>query len=262
MITFPSSEFEDVVVDYKWELKGGNRIGIIHATTESATRSTVDFLSLESKALKKIVSLEKRPANNIFWSPGGRYCLLAGLGNLNGVFEFYDVQAMVTLADDRKHYLCSNVEWDPTGRYVATAVSAYSTKNENGYKLWSWSGKEFFSSMKSSLFQFLWRPRPPSLLSKDQQKWILNAENFKTFQEKYRQQDRQNALKRFEETRRKRDEIRQLYRRRIATLRADIAKDAEWRRKHSIIDDREEDYVTVEEVVQEVVEEAEEVVPA
>lgn len=53
--------------------------------------------------------------------------------------------------------------------------------------------------------------------------WLQNPENFKAFQEKYRQQDRQNALKRFEETRRKRDEIRQAYRRRIAQLRVDMA---------------------------------------
>jgi len=116
--------------------------------------------------------------------------------------------------------------------------------------------------MKSSFYQFLWRPRPPSLLSKEQQKWIQYAENFKTYQEKYRQQDRQNALKRFEETRRKRDEIRQLYRRRIASVRAEIQKDQEWRKTHHVIEDREEDYLTVEEVVQEVVEEAEEIVTA
>ncbi len=44
-----------------------------------------------------LVSLEKRAANVLFWSPAGRYCLLAGMENLNGVFEFYDVQGAVLL---------------------------------------------------------------------------------------------------------------------------------------------------------------------
>ena len=69
---------------------------------------------------------------------------------------------------------------------MATYVAFSSNKNENGFKLWSWSGQEQFSMMKSPLHQFTWRPRPPSLLSKDQTKWLANPENFKTYQEKYR----------------------------------------------------------------------------
>lgn len=75
--------------------------------------------------------------------------------------------------------------------------------------------------MKSPLHQFLWRPRPPSLLSKEQTKWLNSMDNFKTFQDKYKQQDRANALARFEAERKKRDDIRQAYRRAIGQRRKD-----------------------------------------
>lgn len=45
--------------------------------------------------LTGVVDLDNRMANTIYWSPGGRYCLLAGLKNLNGVLEIFDVQTKV-----------------------------------------------------------------------------------------------------------------------------------------------------------------------
>jgi len=47
-----SVEVEDVIIDYRWEPKG-KRIGIVHAPTEAATRTVIDFYTLEGKALKK-----------------------------------------------------------------------------------------------------------------------------------------------------------------------------------------------------------------
>jgi hypothetical protein len=40
---------------------------------------------------------------------------------------------------------------------------------ENGYNVWSFNGKLIHKVIKDRFFQFLWRPRPPTLLTKEKQ---------------------------------------------------------------------------------------------
>ena len=55
-------------------------------------------------------------------------------------------------------------------RYVASYVTHYQL--ENGYNIWSFQGKLLHTHRESKFYQFLWRPRPPSLLSKEKEKEI------------------------------------------------------------------------------------------
>lgn len=50
------------------------------------------------------------------------------------------------------------------GRFLSSYVSYFRCKNENGFKMWNFRGVEFLSVNKDTFWQFLWRPRPPSLL--------------------------------------------------------------------------------------------------
>ena len=43
---------------------------------------------------------------------------------------------------------------------------------ENGYAIWDFRGQELEKHILDRFKQFLWRPRPPSLLSKEEQKKI------------------------------------------------------------------------------------------
>ena len=43
---------------------------------------------------------------------------------------------------------------------------------ENGYAIWDFRGQELEKHILDRFKQFLWRPRPPTLLSKEQQKQI------------------------------------------------------------------------------------------
>jgi len=97
------------------------------------------------------------------------------------------------------------------------------------------------------------------LLTKEQTKWLANPDNFKTYQDKYRQQDRTNALVRIEAERKRRDEIRRQYRHGIAQRRKDSETDSAWREKVGITLPSEDDYYVVEELVEEVLNETEEV---
>lgn len=46
---------------------------------------------------------------------------------MSGVLEFVDTNDFTSM-NVTDHYTCSDVEWDPTGRYVVTAVSFWKTK--------------------------------------------------------------------------------------------------------------------------------------
>jgi len=43
---------------------------------------------------------------------------------------------------------------------------------ENGYAIWDFRGQEMKKLLLDAFKQFLWRPRPPSLLTKDQKRLI------------------------------------------------------------------------------------------
>ena len=38
-----------------------------------------------------------------------------------------------------EHFMCTDIEWDPTGRYVATSVT-HIHQMENGFNIWSFHG--------------------------------------------------------------------------------------------------------------------------
>ena len=46
---------------------------------------------------------------------------------MNGTFEFIDAADM-TVMNMTEHFMATDVEWDPTGRYVVTGVSWWSHK--------------------------------------------------------------------------------------------------------------------------------------
>ena len=57
---------------------------------------------------------------------------------MNGQLEFYNVDESETMATG-EHFMCTDIEWDPTGRYVATVVTSVH-QMENGFNVWSWNG--------------------------------------------------------------------------------------------------------------------------
>lgn len=49
---------------------------------------------------------------------------------MNGVWEFYDTSDVVCM-NQGEHFMATDVEWDPTGRFVATSVSWWAHKVSN-----------------------------------------------------------------------------------------------------------------------------------
>ena len=85
-------------------------------------------------------TLSSRTTNAIRWSPRGRHVVLATVGSsTKSELEFWDLDFN---SDDKKegqsewgsgiqllgtadHYGVTDVEWDPSGRYLATSASAW-----------------------------------------------------------------------------------------------------------------------------------------
>jgi len=93
---------------------------------------------------------------------------------MNGVLEFVDTADM-TVMMQAEHFMATDVEWDPTGRYVATSVSWWGHKVDNAYWLWNFQGKLLYKQPLDRFCQLQWRPRPPSLLSDDHLKVLFKT---------------------------------------------------------------------------------------
>lgn len=142
----------EALVDFGWE-PSGTRFGVLHVSESSGgghgggghgggpgggkpTFSIYDMAGSSKAGVSGVAlacSLPGQQANALFWSPSGRFVLLAGLKNMNGQLSFVDADAGDALSAG-EHFMATDVSWDPTGRYVATSVTSMH-QMENGYKV-------------------------------------------------------------------------------------------------------------------------------
>ncbi|KAJ3370507.1 Translation initiation factor 3 subunit b [Allomyces arbusculus] len=213
-----SVEVKEIMVAFGWE-PHGNRFAMI--TTSDVVSADLDLkavlagapgkmtahiyqveAAVEKKGasvvpggVKLVKALERKAVNALYWSPKGRYIVFAGLRNLQGVLEFYDVDATagesntatvttsvngktvtstkevdpVQLLAATEHHGSSDVAWDPTGRYVMSSVTMWAKGMDNGVMLFDVRGTMLYKHSREQLKQALWRPRPPTLLPKHKQ---------------------------------------------------------------------------------------------
>ena len=109
-----------------------------------------------------------------------------------------------------EHYGITDLEWDPSGRYVATSASAWRHSLENGYALWDFRGQEMQKHTQDRFKQILWRPRPKTLLPKEEQKRVRRTirELGKQFEEEDLAEESNLALQNREQYARAIDEWR------------------------------------------------------
>jgi len=85
------------------------------------------------------------------------------------VLEFIDTADMTVMAQG-EHFMATDVEWDPTGRYLTTSVSWWGHKVDNAFWVWNFQGRILYKQQMERFCQFLWRPQQASLLSAQQVK--------------------------------------------------------------------------------------------
>ncbi|KAF6198747.1 hypothetical protein GE061_006769 [Apolygus lucorum] len=207
-IPVDSVEIKEPIHAFAWE-PVGLTFAVIHG---EAANIQVSFYGLKSGHKPVLLKrLDKRQCNTLFWSPAGQFIVLADLRN-NGTLEFVDASDG-TVMNTSEHFRVSDVEWDPTGRYVVTATSNWKSKDDLGYWIWTFQGRILSRNNLQKFWGLQWRPRPPTLLTAEQQKEI--KKNLKKYSPQFESKDRMRltraskdliekraaAMKKFEEYR-------------------------------------------------------------
>ncbi|CAL9067771.1 eukaryotic translation initiation factor 3 subunit B-like [Musa acuminata AAA Group] len=248
----------DKIVAFAWEPKG-HRFAVIHG---DGPRPDISFYSMRTTLnigrVSKLTTLKAKQANALYWSPAGRYIVLAGLKGFNGQLEFYNVDELETMATG-EHFMATDIEWDPTGRYVATAVTSVH-EMENGFHIWSFSGKLLYRISRDHFYQFEWRPRPPSLLSAEKEEEI--AKNLKKYSKKYEAEDQDVSMQLNEQDRRKRKMLQEQWNEWVTKWKQLHEEERQLRieLRDGVVSDEEEEYEAKEVEVEEVLDVTEEVV--
>jgi translation initiation factor 3 subunit B len=166
-IPVDSVEIKEPVLDFAWE-PVGSKFAIIHGENPNIS---VSFYCVKKGQTTPVLlkRFDRKPCNRVIWSPQGQFCVLAGLKGMAGNMDFVDTgSADFTIMNSGEHFMSTDVEWDPTGRYVVTGVSWWAQKVDNAYWVWTFQGKVLQKHSKDKFCGLLWRPRPPTLLSAEQ----------------------------------------------------------------------------------------------
>jgi translation initiation factor 3 subunit B len=220
-------ELKDTVVAFAWE-PNGDRFAIVHGG--EAPRYNVTFWTMRGgelgNELTEVVTLEDKTVNHLYWSPQGQFILLAGMGDAmganNGHLMFYDVEHQAVLKES-EHFRVAYCEWDPSGRYLVTAVKQpiegghWKAQMDNGYSLWTFHGEQLFEFTKDTFYQIVWRPRPASLLSPDDKKKIIK--NLKKYERKFERADKAQARRKRREALTDKVRLKKEFRQRLDRLR-------------------------------------------
>ncbi|KAK3990929.1 putative eukaryotic translation initiation factor 3 subunit 9 [Cladorrhinum sp. PSN332] len=202
---------KDTVINFAWEPKGDRFVIITTTEPVGATavppKTSVAFFCPEKVKgnavgnFKHLRTLEKKNSNAIYWSPKGRFVVIATVANTqSSELEFYDLDfegekpesdkdltANLQLMNTADHYGVTDIEWDPSGRYVATWASAWKHAMENGYHLYDFKGEQLREEPIEKFKQLQWRPRPATLLTKEEQKQI--RKNLREYSRSFEQED-------------------------------------------------------------------------
>ncbi|KAM9908311.1 hypothetical protein OXX79_000439, partial [Metschnikowia pulcherrima] len=152
----------------------------------------------------------------------------------------------VKLLKTEKFSGMTNISWDPSGRFVAAWSSQWVHAIENGYKLFEFTGNMLRDESMDQFKDFIWRPRPASLLTDADVKKVK-----KSIREYSAQFDELDAMEADTATRE------------AILLRRKLLE--EWRAYRSKFDDkktedRNVEAEIVEEIKEEIIEETEEIV--
>lgn len=207
-IPVDSTELKDTCITHvSWE-PNGSKFAVVHG---DPPHPSVSFYQVKAGSVTLLKRFDKKSCNRLFWSPNGQFIVLAGLKNANnGALEFIDTGNDFAVMTACEHFRVTDVEWDPTGRYVVTGVSAWAVNSDNCYQVWSFQGKLIKKSAPAGFCNFQWRPRPKSLLTDEQIKDI--KKNFKKYQSEFEVKDRASKNKVSKDIMEKRQKLMETHR--------------------------------------------------
>ncbi|EGW29938.1 uncharacterized protein SPAPADRAFT_63565 [Spathaspora passalidarum NRRL Y-27907] len=184
-------ELKEVVINFSWEPKSERFVTISRLDdgnpNPAIPKNTISFYAVESakggkaRVFKNYKKIENKHSNSVYWSPKGRYVVVATISRSSGELEFFDVSfddenkknpANVKLLNTTKFSGMTNLSWDPSGRFVAAWSSSWLHSIENGYRLYEFTGSLLREQTIDQFREFIWRPRPESLLTSGDKKKV------------------------------------------------------------------------------------------
>ncbi|KAK6454288.1 translation initiation factor eIF3 subunit [Scheffersomyces xylosifermentans] len=262
-------ELKEVVVNFAWEPRSERFITISRLDdgnlNPAIPKNTISFYASESSGnkgkdltsvYKSYKDIPNKHSNTIFWSPKGRYVVIATISRSSGELEFFDVSfdddknkglpANPKLLKTDKYSGMTNLAWDPSGRFVTGWSSSWLHTIENGYRLYEFTGNLLRDELVDQFREFIWRPRPQSLLNAaDRKKVRANLREYSAQFEETDAMEADAALREIILARRESLEAWRAYRAKYAgkTVQAKAVQDQ-----------------VIEEIKEEIIEEKEEII--
>ncbi|CAL5865941.1 uncharacterized protein PFLUO_LOCUS148 [Penicillium psychrofluorescens] len=202
---------KDTVINFAWEPNGSRFVlittGEAPAGSAAPPKTSVSFFATEKKGstagnFKLVRTVDKKNSNGIYWSPKGRFVVVATVHSQSSFdMDFWDMDfegerveaekdlaANVQLMRTAEHYGVTDIDWDSTGRYVVSSASVWTHSMENGWNLHTFSGTTLSENPTEKFKQFSWRPRPATLLSKEEQKQV--RKNLREYSKEFEEEDK------------------------------------------------------------------------
>jgi translation initiation factor 3 subunit B len=182
-----SVEIKETVKSFNWE-PNGNRFCIL-TTDEAGHNLKAQFYALGTNDCQQVAKHDLHAGiSAVFWAPAGQYFVMAAIPGGDLVFGHLNEHNKLDILHKDEHFLMTEVMWDPSSRYVISAVTQSMAagiryQTEAGFQMWSFQGKSLYKTAKEKLFQLAWRPHPPSLLT-DKKKSEIKA-NLRAYTKKY-----------------------------------------------------------------------------
>ncbi|QLQ81733.1 hypothetical protein HG537_0F04940 [Torulaspora globosa] len=217
-------EFKDCVKAFEWEPNGNRFVAIadrdIGDDNPAIPRHVISFFAPEVKEKekgkpvpgvkkwKKVKEIADKFSNTVSWSPAGRFVVIATLVKPNvrkSDFLFFDMDfageknindakdVQASLKDVAKPTFMSatDMNWDPSGRFLCAWSSALKHKMENGFKIYNVAGALLKEDTIANFKNFAWRPRPESLLTNAEKKKV--RKNLREWSAQFEEQDAMEA---------------------------------------------------------------------
>lgn len=166
-------EVKDTVRGFYWETKG-SRFSVL-TTDDAGHRPRLFIYGLTKEKCENIAAfdLPSNSFNNFFWAPEGQYFVVVAIGQGDLLFGGLTEHNKLEILHKDEHFMLTDVSWDPSSRFVITAVTqpmqneigGFKYSMEAGYAIWTFQGRVLYRQQKEKLWQISWRPHPPSMLT-------------------------------------------------------------------------------------------------
>ncbi|KAI9611025.1 hypothetical protein H4Q26_008872 [Puccinia striiformis f. sp. tritici PST-130] len=179
-------EIKDTVTAFAWEPKG-NRFVLITSNDPNLSQGPAPGTTIKTSI--HFFGMDVKKGDFRLFRSSSKFDLEFWDTDLDESDK--DLGSGISLLSSVEHYGMTELEWDPSGRYLATIGSMWLSSPESGYAIWDFKGELMHKATLERFKQLLWRSRPRSLLSKETQRKI--RKNLREYSKQFEEEDQLEA---------------------------------------------------------------------